>query len=484
MDEWHLEIARWGTDEFTQLARGESTLSASLLTTLSPAALANGFYRLRLTARDMSGRTDTAETWLEVTGYNKNGFRYQETDATLSVAGKSVPIVRAYDSLDNGVTGSFGNGWRWTLGDFRIQTNLPVDRRESFGVFEPMRDGTRLYLTVPSGERVGFTFTPQQIETGSLVIYRPAWTADVGHDFVLESAQSTLRKADGKYYQLNTGLPYHPASPFIDGPAYTVVGADGSRYELDGVGRASTLTLAGGTQVLVDGSNITDSAGNILASFVRDSAGRITALAANSQVIHYEYDDAGNLRSVAHGNQDDSSLYDYHDDDRLSLAANGQQGATIAYDPTIVRLLDSNLGQIGNFSNRDIQAAAAADDRRYLIEISDADLATAPGGRLILATYLETAPGHTAPVAAAASAIRLGAVSQNSRSVGFFQIDRAGLYRIDVPAGAGEFTLRIQVAGDINRDGSVDGADGQTLVDSFGKAPDAAGIRRRRRSGH
>ena len=37
-----------------------------------------------------------------------------------------------------GTTGSFGDGWRWTLGDFQVQTNIPVDGREWLGVFEPL----------------------------------------------------------------------------------------------------------------------------------------------------------------------------------------------------------------------------------------------------------------------------------------------------------------------------------------------------------
>src|SRR5262249_33929744 len=60
LDSWVLELAPFGAGAFTSLAAGNDSV-AGTLAHLDPGALVNGFYRLRLTAADISGRASMAE---------------------------------------------------------------------------------------------------------------------------------------------------------------------------------------------------------------------------------------------------------------------------------------------------------------------------------------------------------------------------------------------------------------------------------------
>lgn len=76
--------------------------------------------------------------------------------------------------------------------DTDIQTNVPPGDRSSLGIYNPFQIGSRLYLTAPTGERVGFTFNPQRPEIPGLTYYTPAWVADPGVDYTLQSAEAML----------------------------------------------------------------------------------------------------------------------------------------------------------------------------------------------------------------------------------------------------------------------------------------------------
>ena len=62
LDYWKLERALAGSDAFTLLASGTGSVNKAALAVFDPAALANGVYRLRLTAADISGRVSSTET--------------------------------------------------------------------------------------------------------------------------------------------------------------------------------------------------------------------------------------------------------------------------------------------------------------------------------------------------------------------------------------------------------------------------------------
>ena len=91
-------------------------------------------------------------------GITEQSFTRTETDLTVTLDSHVFNLVRQYDSLNastvNGQS-SFGNGWRLANRDVNHETDVPPTGREEFGVVNSFRVGTRLYLTLPAGERVG-----------------------------------------------------------------------------------------------------------------------------------------------------------------------------------------------------------------------------------------------------------------------------------------------------------------------------------------
>src|SRR3546814_12549836 len=60
--------------------------------------------------------------------------------------------------------------------------------------------GTRVYLTLPNGERASFTFAPVEEKIGGQTFYRPAWVADGDHGFVLASVDAQLRRIGAAFF--------------------------------------------------------------------------------------------------------------------------------------------------------------------------------------------------------------------------------------------------------------------------------------------
>lgn len=88
LDDWTLEIATTGSDKWVTLASGYSTLDKSVLNVVNPDSWANGFYTLRLSATDMSDRTERTSAVVEVSTSNKLGQYYQtQTDLSVAIGG-------------------------------------------------------------------------------------------------------------------------------------------------------------------------------------------------------------------------------------------------------------------------------------------------------------------------------------------------------------------------------------------------------------
>ncbi|MCB1942331.1 MAG: putative Ig domain-containing protein, partial [Candidatus Accumulibacter sp.] len=124
LDTWVLDLAPLGSDRFTILASGDSSVSG-VLSALDSGSLANGVYRLRLTASDISGRTTSTATVFDANTVSKP-TRYQQADVDLSVSlgGTVVDLVRSYDSQPRDIAGTFSTGWRLVHRDSDIQTSV------------------------------------------------------------------------------------------------------------------------------------------------------------------------------------------------------------------------------------------------------------------------------------------------------------------------------------------------------------------------
>ncbi|MDM9385689.1 CARDB domain-containing protein [Chlorogloeopsis sp. ULAP01] len=271
LDNWVLSVADFGSNHWSAIAGGNQ-LANGVLAEFDPTKLENGFYQLRLQATDISGRTSSTQVVVEAnSGTNKSAYVRTETDLSItfsstlthSLPGSLTPLnlVRTYSSLNASDIGSFGYGWQLANTDANIQTNVPLTGREQLGVYEPFRVGTRLYLTLPTGERVGFTFAPQKHTIPGLTYYTPAWVADAGVNYTLQSADAVLTLAGNRLYDLKTGHAYNPASGEFNGAEYTLSSADGTVYYLSTSRGVVEQVAANGTRFVYSDSGITSSTG-------------------------------------------------------------------------------------------------------------------------------------------------------------------------------------------------------------------------------
>ena len=262
-----VEISSQNEEFLVELARGDSSISG-LLATINPETFANGFYTLRMTACDITGRSIYIEKQIEISTLNKaTSFQTSETDFVVENDSVSLNVTRVYDSLNQTISTGFGKGWRWAERDFMIETSSETINQKSLGIYQPLTYGTRLYLTTPEGDRIGFTFVPKSIDAGNnLVYYTPAWVSDLG-TYQLESVDAILTQVGTKYYELATGLPYNPASGYFDGTAYVLTDIEGRQFELDGTGKTTGIRQPDGKYLLFT-ENAVLCDGNVLIQFV------------------------------------------------------------------------------------------------------------------------------------------------------------------------------------------------------------------------
>ena len=198
---------------------------------------------------------------------------------------------------------------------------------EATGIYNPFRQGTRVYLTLPDGRRVGFTFTPQKHELPGVTYYTPAYRPTPASAGRSTSAAGRCCAAATGFYDLETGRPYNPASGQFEGPEYTLTAPDGTVYHLSSSRGVEEQILPGGERLIYSDSGITSSTGDRV-PFVRDAAGRLVEIdAPDGTRVVYGYDAQGNLTSTYHTASGQGSRYGYaiNDAHLLTLATTPRQ---------------------------------------------------------------------------------------------------------------------------------------------------------------
>ncbi|NEQ42484.1 MAG: tandem-95 repeat protein [Leptolyngbya sp. SIOISBB] len=354
-----LSLAALGTDNFREIYRGTDTVDNSVLGQLDTSLFQNDAYTLRLTAEDANGNVVFVDETVNIAGDLKLGnFTLSFTDMVLPVSGIPVAVTRTYDSLTVNETDDFGYGWRMEFRDTNLRTSLgPDEQYEQFGIrSQAFEQGTRVYLTLPGGQRQGFTFEPRQVQQidgqplgpFSKYFYEPVFTADDG-----VTSQLTLRydgylsqAANGDYIGFQ-GSGFNPADPLFGG-VYVLTTKEGIEYEIDAT-TGDLLTakdLNGNTVTFTDSGIYSDSGTQI--TFGRDAQGRITALNdPDGQQVVYEYDANGDLVSVT-DREGNTTRFDYNDEfdhylDEI-IDPLGRSGVKSEYDEQgrLTRLLDVN----------------------------------------------------------------------------------------------------------------------------------------------
>jgi YD repeat-containing protein len=480
LDSWVLDFAPVGSSTFTALAQGNAPITGNLAT-FDPTTVSNGPYVLRLTATDIAGRTSQTTLIVEAdTAARPTQYLRSETDLSVTLAGSVFNLVRTYDSLDAGQSGTFGYGWRLASQDTDIQTTVLPTGHESTGIFNPFRVGSRVYLTLPTGQRVGFTFTPTKQTINGLTYFVPAYTADSGVTYTLASAGGPLIQAGDRFYDLKTGLAYNPAADLYAGPEYTLTAPDGTAYDLSTARGVQEIIRPDGTSLYLGDSGITTSTGESL-QFVRDCHGRITSITApDGTRVVYTYDDAGNLIGARNLVAGQSSRYGYQSGPGhlLTEAVSPASGtsAAIRYTPSLlVSPLTADLGSTGQFLSSDRTGTLSAGGTdRYTLGLRSSELASTTSGEVYLGISVQATAGSALQPAVPALAGLTPLVSRTTAHGAFalYAITQSGLELLQLSGAngttAGDYTVHLFVAGDVNGDGTVDGQDGQLLAAALG----------------
>ncbi len=482
LNHWTLQEAPYGASNFTTIASGTTSISGTLAA-FDPTTLPNGFYTLQLTAANISGLVSQTSIIVEIdTPQKPTQYLTSVTDLTVQLDGVNVNLVRQYDSLEQDQAGTFGYGWRLANTDTDIETNSPLTGNEDLGVYNPFRIGTRVYLTLPDGNRVGFTFEPIAHEQSGITYYTPAFQADPGIDWTLTSAYDVMTLAGNRFYDLRTGLPYNPASEDFTGPDYTLTGPDGTVYDLSTTRGVVEEVLPSGVALTYSSSGITASNGDTL-TFVHDQQGRLTqVIAPNGTRVIYSYDANGNLISVLNlaTGQVDNYGYSQSSPHLLDLMVSTQPGtsAVIDYTPDpVVVPLTANLGGAAQFltgTQSGTLAAGATDN--YAFTLEPTELQSTNSGTIFLGVQVEADAGSTLqpalPKIAGLTPVATGTSAGSAFAL--FHVTETGLELLSI-SGADSatnsgFTLQLFVAGDVNRDGKVDATDAQLLSAAMGSS--------------
>ena len=402
LDSWTLEIATPNNPNFTILATGQTTVNDGALAVLDPSNLSNGFYQLLLTARDISGRTTQTQTQIEVdTATKPNDYVVTDTDLSVGIGGTTINIQRSYDSLTRNGTGDLGYGWQFVNRDTNLQTNVPLTGQEEYGVYNAFRAGTELYLTLPTGQRVRFTFAPTSFQVAGQTFYTPAWQSYPGVSYTLASTNAVLTASGSRYYDLATGQPYNPGNLFFGGPNYTLTAPDGTRYQLDANGEIIGEVTPNGSLFFISASGITSANGQTI-QFLRDDQGRITSIVTpGGQVVIYQYDSAGNLVAMQNQFTGGSQRYGYSaSDPHLLIAATRSNGNSLVIQPgtTTTAFLDDDLGGAAQFSGRtvDFDMTAGAVDR-FAFRFDQNELNSTATGTILLRVLVQGTSSGFAP---------------------------------------------------------------------------------------
>ncbi|MDY0061341.1 MAG: putative Ig domain-containing protein [Myxococcota bacterium] len=292
---WEVQIARAGREDFVSLATGAGPVEAGTVALFDTTVLANDSWRVRILASD-GLQTGGVELLLGVGGWYKVGqLGFTLTDLLLPVAGLPLAITRHYSSLDT-TPGDFGAGWRLGLGVEVTDSVAETDRSALGGLLgaEAFTRTTRVYVTRPDGERVGFTWAPLPAGFPLLTGVVPYFQPDPGVTDRLELVEPfVLLEIGGKTYQFV--IPFNPDE-------YRFTTAAGVQYFIGEINGLKKIVDVHGNRIDVTPAGLVSSTGLAL-TFVRDAAGRIVRIlepagpegAAPPGELGYQYDGIGNL---------------------------------------------------------------------------------------------------------------------------------------------------------------------------------------------
>ncbi|MBX3423652.1 MAG: VCBS repeat-containing protein [Pirellulaceae bacterium] len=320
-ERYTLSYRRIDQTQYSLIHEGTTQVSAAALGKWDTTLLENDNYVLKLEVMDTFGSFAAVEVEVSVTGNLKLGnFRLSFEDLTIPVAGIPITIARSYDTLRADRDGDFGYGWRLEYRNTDLRVSLPKSGLEDLGIFTPFRSGTKIFMTLPGGERVSWTFTPEfkvlpgWAKGNDLVMASPRYTPDRGNTATLSAGSGWLTVNQFGELYATGGMPWNPASPDFGG-GFTVTTADGTRYFIDGsTGLMETAADRSGNRLTFSDNGITSSQGDVGITIARDRHGRITSITDPAgNAIRYGYSASGDLIRVT-DREDHSTTMTYRTD--------------------------------------------------------------------------------------------------------------------------------------------------------------------------
>ncbi|MBE9098367.1 putative Ig domain-containing protein [Vacuolonema iberomarrocanum] len=321
-----LSVAPVGTEDFRVIFTGTEPVTDGVLGTFDPTVLANDAYTMRLTATDTAGNTVLVENPVNVGGALKLGnFTLSFTDLGIPLSGIPISVTRTYDSLNANTTDDFGYGWRLEFRDTDLRTSLGRDEQfEQLGIrSQAFDEETRVYVTLPGGQRQGFTFAPKRapisqflpsVDGADTGFYEPAFEADPGVTSTLSVKYSGYlsRRPDNTFGGLQ-GSGFNPEDSLFGG-VYVLTTQAGIVYEIDATtGDLLTATDTNNNQLTFSDEGIFSDTG-VQVTFNRDAQGRIReVMGPEDALVTYSYDENGDLISVTDP-ENYTTQFDYHDE--------------------------------------------------------------------------------------------------------------------------------------------------------------------------
>lgn len=305
-DRYTLSYRRIDQTDYQLIRESTTQVTAASLGKWDTTLLENDNYVLKLEVIDTFGSFAAVEVEVSVTGNLKLGnFRLSFEDLTIPVAGIPITIVRTYDTLRADRDGDFGYGWRMEYRNTDLRVSLPKSGLEDLGIFTPFRAGTKIFMTLPDGQRVGWTFTPEIRAlpgfglNDRLVVASPRYTPHLGNTATLRAGSGWLTVNEFGELYAASGIPWNPASPDFGG-GFTVTTADGIHYRVDGVtGMMQSATNRNGATITFSEFGITSSEGGLVVSIERDRFNRIQKVTdPEGSTLSYTYSSTGDLIEV------------------------------------------------------------------------------------------------------------------------------------------------------------------------------------------
>ncbi len=376
LQSYTFEVFPTGSEEAVYTYTGSGEVDESVVGTVDPTLLVNGFYVVKLTANAEDGYVEDSIVVL-VTGQAKVGnYSISFLDMSLPVAGLPVEVYRTYDSRQRTQMGDFGYGWNMTVGGPTISVSCDLGSGWSQDVRTILGVVPQYYWVEEHPHEIYVDWGNGSSETFELKLSpdnNNGFMMQLGISAYCESKDgtSTLEildphenyafSAEGALYSFDDFSPFAPKN-------FLLTRYDGMKFYLNTeTGLYKIEDTYGRTIEITDDGVIYSDGGSI--SFNRDEEGKITSITDGlGNEVTYTYDEAGNLISVndtanyttTFAYDDSHYLTDIYSDDGTRISRNEYDD-----DGRLIAVIDADGNRIEFQHDLDARMEVSTDRLGY-----------------------------------------------------------------------------------------------------------------------